>query len=176
MWAPDGLWLFFRRRINDFVLGANDGIITTFAIVAGVTGASLNAEVVIVLGAANLLADGVSMGASNYLGRKSERDRDRKPELQGPLEGAIATFLAFVIAGSIPLLAYVVPLAVAWRFPVAVTLTATALFLCGAMRTVVTQRSWAFSGLEMLVIGSVAAAVAYLVGWLLRSVAGTHAG
>lgn len=170
------MWQFFRRRINDLVLGANDGIITTFAIVAGVTGANLKAEVVIVLGAANLLADGVSMGASNYLGRKSEKERDRKAGLQGPLEGAVATFLAFVVAGSIPLLAYIAPVAADWRFLVAVTLTATALFISGAMRTLVTQRSWAFSGLEMLVIGSAAAAVAYLVGWLLRSLPGSQAG
>jgi VIT1/CCC1 family predicted Fe2+/Mn2+ transporter len=55
---------FFRRHIADIVLGVNDGIITTFAIVAGVTGGGLPAGVVIILGVANLLADGLSMGAS----------------------------------------------------------------------------------------------------------------
>lgn len=62
------------KYIGDFVYGANDGIITTFAVVAGATGASLSPHVVIILGIANLVADGISMGASNYLGKKSEQD------------------------------------------------------------------------------------------------------
>ncbi len=60
--------------LRDFVYGANDGIITTFAVVAGVAGANLSAAVVLILGFANLLADGFSMGMSNYLGEKSNRD------------------------------------------------------------------------------------------------------
>lgn len=69
--------------LKDVVYGANDGIITTFAIVAGVAGAGLESSVVILLGLANLLADGFSMAASNYLGSKSERDyamRERRTE------------------------------------------------------------------------------------------------
>ncbi|MDZ4229821.1 MAG: VIT1/CCC1 transporter family protein, partial [Candidatus Veblenbacteria bacterium] len=60
--------------LRDFVYGANDGIITTFAVVAGVAGADLSATVVIILGFANLFADGFSMAMSNYLGEKSNRD------------------------------------------------------------------------------------------------------
>ena len=60
--------------LRDFVYGANDGIITTFAVVAGVAGANLSASVVLILGFANLLADGFSMAMSNYLGEKSNRD------------------------------------------------------------------------------------------------------
>jgi len=58
--------------IRDIVYGANDGIITTFAIIAGVAGASLASKVVLILGFANLLADGLSMAIGNYLGIKSE--------------------------------------------------------------------------------------------------------
>lgn len=65
---------FTGKYIGDFVYGANDGIITTFAVVAGAAGASLPAYVIIILGFANLLADGISMGASNFLGTKSEHD------------------------------------------------------------------------------------------------------
>jgi len=54
------------------VLGATDGIITTFAVVAGVAGGNLSATVVLVLGFANLVADGLSMGISNYLSERSE--------------------------------------------------------------------------------------------------------
>lgn len=58
--------------IKDFVYGAVDGAITTFAIVAGVAGAGLSAGIVIILGFANLLADGFSMAVSNYLGTRAE--------------------------------------------------------------------------------------------------------
>lgn len=61
--------------LRDAVLGGIDGCVTTFAVVAGSVGAQFPGVVVVVLGFANLLADGFSMGASNYLGTKSERER-----------------------------------------------------------------------------------------------------
>lgn len=61
--------------LRDFVYGAIDGAVTTFAIVAGVAGAGLGAGIVIILGLANLLADGFSMAVSNYLGSRAEEDR-----------------------------------------------------------------------------------------------------
>ncbi|MFH0851534.1 MAG: VIT1/CCC1 transporter family protein [Candidatus Peregrinibacteria bacterium] len=64
-----------REHIQGIVLGGNDGIVTTFAVVAGTVGAHLSSVVVIILGIANLLADGISMGAGVYLSLKSERDR-----------------------------------------------------------------------------------------------------
>ncbi len=60
--------------LGDFVLGAIDGAITTFAIVSGVAGAGLSAGVAIVLGLANVVADGFSMAVSNYLKTKSDHD------------------------------------------------------------------------------------------------------
>lgn len=59
--------------LGDFVLGAVDGTVTTFAIVAGVAGAGLSTSVAIVLGLANVVADGFSMAVSNYL--KSRADQ-----------------------------------------------------------------------------------------------------
>jgi vacuolar iron transporter family protein len=61
--------------LGDAILGGIDGCVTTFAVVAGAVGAEFPAVVVIVLGVANLLADGFSMGASNYLGTKSQREQ-----------------------------------------------------------------------------------------------------
>lgn len=61
--------------LHDFIYGAIDGAITTFAVVAGVQGAGLDAGIVIILGAANLIADGFSMAVSNYLGSRAERQR-----------------------------------------------------------------------------------------------------
>ncbi len=71
--------------LRDFVYGAIDGAVTTFAVVAGVAGAQLPAGIVIVLGIANLIADGFSMAASNFLGtraEKQERDLARAREEQ----------------------------------------------------------------------------------------------
>lgn len=71
--------------IQDVVYGGNDGIVTTFAVVAGTVGAELPHYIVIILGIANLLADGTSMGTGAYLSLKSEKDqyhRLRKEELQ----------------------------------------------------------------------------------------------
>ena len=59
---------FGGTYIKDFVYGANDGIVTTFAVVAGVAGASLSSTVILILGFANLLADGLAMAIGNYFG------------------------------------------------------------------------------------------------------------
>ncbi|GIW79600.1 MAG: membrane protein [Gemmatales bacterium] len=69
--------------LRDFVYGAIDGAVTTFAVVAGVTGANLSGGVVVVLGAANLIADGFSMAASSFLATRAEhhhRNRLRRME------------------------------------------------------------------------------------------------
>jgi VIT1/CCC1 family predicted Fe2+/Mn2+ transporter len=69
--------------LRDFVYGAIDGAVTTFAVVAGVEGANLSANIVIILGIANLVADGFSMAASNYLGSRAEaqqREQARREE------------------------------------------------------------------------------------------------
>lgn len=60
--------------LRDWVYGGIDGAITTFAIVAGVVGANLSAKIIIILGLANLIADGFSMAASAYSGTKTEAD------------------------------------------------------------------------------------------------------
>lgn len=65
------------RYLAEVIYGANDGIVTTFAVVSGVAGAALNPSIVLILGAANLFADGFSMGMSNYLSRRSELDYHR---------------------------------------------------------------------------------------------------
>ena len=167
--------------IAEVIYGANDGIVTTFAVVAGVAGAALSPSVVIVLGTANLFGDGFSMGMSNYLSRRSERDYRRALEARGageaveaddektPTRTAAVTFLGFVIAGWAPLLPYVVALSPA--FPISVAVTAVTFFVVGSGRSLVTERAWYVNGTEMLLVGMAAAAVAYVVGDLLRGVA-----
>ncbi len=75
--------VFGGTYIRDAVFGANDGIVTTFAVIAGVAGANLPLSTVLILGFANLFADGLAMGLGNYLGTKSEAEyvnRERRME------------------------------------------------------------------------------------------------
>lgn len=75
--SPDAIVERIARQpaasyLRDFVYGAIDGAVTTFAVIAGVVGAGLPSSVIIILGFANLLADGFSMAVSNYLGTKAD--------------------------------------------------------------------------------------------------------
>lgn len=65
------------QYIKSAVYGGLDGIITTFAVVAGVAGAALQPGVVLILGFANLIADGLSMAIGDYLSSKSEQEYHR---------------------------------------------------------------------------------------------------
>lgn len=150
--------------IGDIVYGANDGIITTFAVIAGAAGAGLSSSVIIILGLANLVADGFSMGASRYLSLKSEQavagaGRERNASYDG-----IATFVAFVIAGCLPIIPFLIPSAAHNAFNVSAIATATAFFLVGAARSFVIQKHPLIAGLEMLIVGGVASAIAYGIG------------
>lgn len=228
-----------RRRssyLKDIVYGALDGIITTFAIVSGVTGASLAFIIILILGFANLIADGISMGVGNYLGTKSERDyykterrreewevknipegereeireiyrkkgfkgkelerivtvitSDKKlwvdemmtyelglmEERKSPAKAGLATFLAFIAAGFVPLISYVLAISFApiapHSFIVAVILTAITIFVIGSLRTLVIDKKWYIAGLEMLLIGGAAAIAAYYIGFIVSGFVG----
>lgn len=63
-----------QSYLRDFIYGGIDGAVTTFAVVAGVQGAGLPSVIIIILGVANLVADGFSMAASNFLGTRADRD------------------------------------------------------------------------------------------------------
>ncbi len=212
--------------VRDFVYGGIDGAITTFAIVAGVVGASLSSGVILILGLANLLADGFSMAASNYSGTKTvsdEYDRvrlieERHIELAAdgereevrqilqrkginghaleeavaaitsdkerwiefmlqeeygfalikpsPLKSGLATFIAFLICGSVPLLPFAFGLPGA--FTLSTVMTGVVFFAIGAAKSIWAIAPWWRSGLETFAIGGVAAALAYGVGYLLH--------
>lgn len=219
---------FGGMYIRDIVYGANDGIITTFAVVAGVAGAGLEPRIVLILGFANLFADALSMAAGNYLGTKSEleyheserkmeaweieyipeeerkeirevyerkgfegKDLDRAVEIitsdrdrwlremmieehgfipegaDDPRKNAFVTFVAFALAGTLPLMPYVFGAVTMW--PWSIVMTGVALFVVGSARTWITGRKWLVAGIEMLLVGAVAASVAYGIGFLIES-------
>ena len=76
------------------------------------------------------------------------------------------TFAAFVTAGSLPLLAYLLPVVEQGRFTVTAIFGALSLFVIGAARTLLASGSWWINGLEMLGVGGVAATLAFFVGSL----------
>lgn len=63
-----------HNYVRDWIYGGIDGAVTTFAVVSGVVGADLSPAVILILGFANLVADGFSMAASNFLGTRAEQE------------------------------------------------------------------------------------------------------
>ncbi|HEY0714103.1 MAG TPA: VIT1/CCC1 transporter family protein [Polyangia bacterium] len=158
--------LGFGHYLRDFVYGSLDGVITTLAVITGSTGAQLPVRIGIILGLANLVADGLSMGASNYLGLKSELEQTGESVLdEEPWRHGLATLAAFVLVGSVPLGGYA--LAHLWNVPPvfpAIVLAAAALAAAGVARAPFVRRSAWLSGFEMIAVGVLAGGAAYLVG------------
>ena len=224
------------QYIGSMVYGGLDGIITTFAVVSGVAGAALAPQIIIILGLANVFADGFSMATGAYLSEKSENEyylrerqreawevehfpegekeelyqlyleqgypeedarqmveikaRDHKrwvdammleelnlmPAESNPMTSALVTFGSFIIAGLLPMLVYlldwIMPFSLAPQlaFYISIGLSALALFSLGAAKVLVTGHNPIRSGMEMLTVGGLAAAVAYLVGMALKGI------
>ncbi|MBN1330218.1 MAG: VIT1/CCC1 transporter family protein [Candidatus Heimdallarchaeota archaeon] len=226
------------KYIKSIIYGGLDGIITTFAIVAGVTGAALGIGVVLILGFANLLADGLSMGIGDYLSSKSEieyqLDERKREEWEvehysegeklemieiyeskgvskedaikvveilskyekawidvmmaeelgiiqsddSPIKNGLVTFASFLLLGFIPLGSYTLSLLIPalqnnsiYAFIIACVLTGFSLFTLGAVKVKVTGKNWLRSGFETFLVGGLAAATAYLIGFLLQNLA-----
>ena len=170
---PTGVVATARHYLRDLTYGANDGIITTFAVVAGVAGGALSHAAVLVIGAANLAADGLSMAVGNFVSiraHESARAAENLPEEEAhPWKHAAATFAAFVAAGALPLAPYLLGSAGVDRFAWSTGLTLVSLFAVGAARTLVTPERWWRAGLEMLGLGTVVAAAAYGAAALIAS-------
>lgn len=222
------------KYLKSWVYGGLDGIITTFAVVAGVIGAGLSSVIILILGFANLIADGISMAIGDYLSSKSEGeyyDVEKEREawevkhhpkgeeaemkeiylkkglnkkdasdmvkilkknkkywietmmheelglLKGrgsPIKKGLATFIAFIIFGIVPLLLFVIgyifeiniPRAFLW----ACVLSGISMFTLGSMKSKITGKNWLRAGVEMLLIGGLAASAAYFIGDFLAKI------
>lgn len=161
---PEGPVAIARHYIRDLVYGANDGLITTFAVVAGVAGGGLSPRTMLIIGAANLFADGLSMGAGNYLSIRSNESalaaQGHPEEEASPIRHGLATLVAFVAAGAVPLTPFAFGVA-RHALGMSVGLTFATLFGIGASRALVTVDRWWIAGLEMLVLGLAVATAAY---------------
>lgn len=167
-----------RKYLPEFVYGSIDGIVTTFAVVAGSIGASLSSSIILILGFANLFADGFSMATSNYLSAKSKselhKSEGRYEKSKKPINSALATFISFILIGFIPLISFVVsaifPSLIFNRIYLGIFLTLFALATVGAIKGFVTGKHWILSSLETLTIGGIAAFIAFLVGYILKGI------
>jgi VIT1/CCC1 family predicted Fe2+/Mn2+ transporter len=218
---------FIEKYLSEFVYGGIDGCVTTFAVVAGSVGAGLDSAIILILGFANLFADGFAMSVGAYLSTKSAKDNynkhrkieyweienmrekeieevreiyrqkgfegelleqvvakiiedeDRwvdvmmKDELEmidedkSPLGMGLTTYLAFMLVGLIPLSVYlwdfISPVA-ANRFLITSVLTAVGFIIIGALKSKVNETNFVRGISETLLLGALAAIVAFYVG------------
>lgn len=167
--------LLHKKYLAEFVYGGMDGTVTTFAVVAGSIGASLSPNVVLILGFANLFADGFSMATSNYLSTQSKNDM-LAIEGEQPFKTALATFVSFITIGFIPLFSFVFAKFNSTlqqnSFSASIILTAVAFLLIGFIKGKISGRGQIRSALETLLVGALAAGIAYGVGVFLKTIVG----
>lgn len=160
--------------LGEFVYGGIDGTVTTFAVVAGSVGAGLDTNVIVILGFANLLADGFAMSIGAYLSANSERDKNEQIDSnKSPFFVGLSTYISFLIMGFIPLLIYVVDLiseVTVDLFTVASVLTGLVFILIGALKAYVTNKKYLKGIAQTLILGAIAAVVAYYVGDILEQI------
>jgi VIT1/CCC1 family predicted Fe2+/Mn2+ transporter len=160
-----------QKYFPDLIFGGIDGIVTTFAIIAGVVGASLGSFVIFILGIANLLADGFSMAVSNYLSTKAE-NQIHKENRKSPVRAGWVTFASFIIFGAIPLIPYIIAQLTGLRFGVFVFSSILAFLtfaLLGFLKSKATGLSMKRTVFETVLLGVIASGIAYFVGDYLSS-------
>lgn len=163
--------------LREFVYGGIDGAVTTFAVVAGATGARFDVKILLVLGFANLIADGFSMGVGSYLSTKSEQELMVKKgesikDEPSPIINGATTYVAFILVGLVPLLSYTIDavfgLGLENLFGLAIGLTALAFIGIGVLKSRVAQSNMVRAIAETLILGAIAASAAYFLGDVLE--------
>jgi VIT1/CCC1 family predicted Fe2+/Mn2+ transporter len=163
--------------LPDFVYGSIDGVVTTFAVVSGVKGASLSATIILILGFANLLGDGFSMAVGKYLSDKAQQDHLKNNNKEyttiNPFKGGLYTFLSFNLLGLVPLLGYIVAPWLGFNtdetFRITCFFTLLSLFIIGVIKGYVVSTSKLYAGIQTMMIGGIAALIAYYVGFYVET-------
>jgi predicted membrane protein (TIGR00267 family) len=165
-------------NLREFVYGGMDGAVTTFAVVTGAAGANLSSQVILILGFANVLADGFSMAVGSYLSEKSDqqletsRGNKKEEDHESPLGASVATFLSFVVVGFIPLSVYTVDyifdLSLENALWYSIILTLLAFAAIGYLRGIIAKTNHWRTTLESLGLGLAAAIISYAVGNILE--------
>jgi len=157
-----------QRHMRGIVFGGMDGILTTFALLAAVAGSGgTSPALTLVIGISTVLADGLSMGAGEYLSAKAEAEvaGGTNDEETTPLEKGAAMFVAFTVFGAMPLFGYLLTELLArgatYHFQLSVFITAFTLFALGTIKSTFGAGEWFRSGSEVTLIGGVAACVAF---------------
>jgi VIT1/CCC1 family predicted Fe2+/Mn2+ transporter len=157
-----------KNYIEQFVYGATDGAITTFAVVAGSAGAGFSNTIALTLGIANLFADGFSMGVSAYLSFMAEP----KPNRSWSIKRALVTFGSFILVGSLPLIAYILAEVVSpdadSTFIRSAVVTMIAFAFIGSVKARATGTSYAKSIFSTVAIGSIAAGISFYIGYFVE--------
>lgn len=166
------IWLKqYKFYLPEFVYGSVDGVITTFAIVAWSMGASLAPHVVIILWLANLFADWFSMSIGDYLSTSSQTIIGQWYDGKPPLYSALVTYMSFIMVGFIPLIPYIFWLSSSsYRFIISIACTALALMLIGGIKAWITWLHPLKTMIQTIWLGTLAALVAYYVGYFLEHV------
>lgn len=170
-----------ENNLREFVYGGMDGAVTTFAVVTGAAGANFSTQVILILGFANVLADGFSMAVGSYLSEKSDQQlaesKGEKNEnsIDTAKKASIATFISFLFVGFIPLSVYTIDYAfdlgmgndaLVWS----ILLTLAAFAAIGYLRGYLSKVDKARTTMESLSLGAAAASISYIVGTVLEKI------
>ncbi|MCI5051350.1 MAG: VIT1/CCC1 transporter family protein [Candidatus Pacebacteria bacterium] len=170
-----------HKYLPEFVYGSVDGVVTTVAIITGAVGAGLSSSVIFVLGIANVLADAWSMGSSEYLSSISENQLENNSvngedgNQKKPLSKGVATFVSFVLVGLLPILPFLFSIFFDELQGIDIWLSMLcalcAFILIGYIGAQIARVSHIKNILRTVFVGTIAAGISFLVGYLLRGIA-----
>lgn len=146
-----------------FVYGSIDGIITTFAIIAGSLGGNLGRIAILVLGISNVLADGYSMGVSSYLAEKTDTSH------RNTLTTGLVTFTSFVLVGIIPILSFMLITNIQLASRISFAISSILFAIIGYLSSSVENIHPIYGAIRTLLIGTSAAFISYYTGYGVRS-------
>ena len=117
-----------------------------------------------------MIADGLSVGSSNYLAMCTERDYNHQYHKK-PLVSGMVTFLSFVIAGFFPLSIFIIShfynIDKQYLFKISYLLAAISLFTIGALKGYLLKTSTLSEGIQTLIVGGVVSIISYNIGSIL---------